>query len=435
MEAALANITRIDPTTRGRAAVVVARLRERVDDGDTDPAVLGAVAAEMGMAGEACDRMAEIAARAVVGRRSSATTAAGWSWDNATRSLVGAERYDVAREALDDAVGHARDRGAVFDVGCALTFRGELLVHLGDLAAAEVDARTLHEISTVYGWPMGLGFATAVLGEVLVDRGALDEAAELVAGGALAGGPERVPHLYPNVWVLRVRGRLRRAQGDPAAAVQELRECGRRALDIDHVAPAVLAWRSELAHALLDVGEVAEARRLAADELARARHSGGARAVGIALRAAARAAGPDQELELLQEAIVVLDASRARLERARAHADLGAALRRAGRPDAAREPLRRAVDLAHRCGATALEDAALAELRATGARPRRRATTGAGALTPSERRIAELAAAGQQNREIAETLFVTTATVEYHLRNAYRKLGIGSRTQLPAALS
>ena len=77
---------------------------------------------------------------------------------------------------------------------------------------------------------------------------------------------------------------------------------------------------------------------------------------------------------------------------------------------------------------------ALGELRATGARPRRAPATGAGSLTPSERRIAELAAGGQQNREIAETLFVTTPTVEFHLRNAYRKLEITSRTQLAEAL-
>jgi DNA-binding CsgD family transcriptional regulator len=116
------------------------------------------------------------------------------------------------------------------------------------------------------------------------------------------------------------------------------------------------------------------------------------------------------------------------------HADLGAALREAGALEPAREHLRLAVDLAHRCGAHPLEDRALAELRATGARPRRRTTTGAGALTPSERRIAELAAAGRQNREIAQALFVTTATVEFHLRNAYRKLGISGRPGLAAAL-
>jgi DNA-binding NarL/FixJ family response regulator len=116
------------------------------------------------------------------------------------------------------------------------------------------------------------------------------------------------------------------------------------------------------------------------------------------------------------------------------HAALGAALRQAGRSKDAREPLRIAVDLAHRSGAWALERQALSELRATGARPRRRLATGSGALTPSERRIAELAAEGQLNREIAEALFVTTNTVEYHLRNAYRKLGISSRTELAEAL-
>ena len=75
------------------------------------------------------------------------------------------------------------------------------------------------------------------------------------------------------------------------------------------------------------------------------------------------------------------------------------------------------------------------ELRAAGARPRRRLTTGSGALTPSERRIAELAAAGRPNREIAEVLVVTLATVEYHLRHAYRKLGIASRAGLHGALT
>lgn len=122
------------------------------------------------------------------------------------------------------------------------------------------------------------------------------------------------------------------------------------------------------------------------------------------------------------------------LERARAYAAVGAALRRAGRPVEARVPLRVAVDLAHRCGAGDLEDEALAELRAAGARPRRLLTSGAGSLTPSERRVAGLAAAGRTNREIADALFVTISTVEFHLRHAFRKLGIAARTQLGEAL-
>jgi DNA-binding CsgD family transcriptional regulator len=142
----------------------------------------------------------------------------------------------------------------------------------------------------------------------------------------------------------------------------------------------------------------------------------------------------NDEVALLREATALLDASGEPLERAQVHADLGIALRRAGRPIDAREPLRLAVDLAHRCGAAALEERALAELRAAGARPRRLVISGPGALTRSERRIAELAGAGRQNRQIAQELVVTLATVEYHLRNAYRKLGITSRTQLTEIL-
>jgi DNA-binding CsgD family transcriptional regulator len=76
-----------------------------------------------------------------------------------------------------------------------------------------------------------------------------------------------------------------------------------------------------------------------------------------------------------------------------------------------------------------------AELKAAGARPRRAALSGAGSLTPSERRVAELAAEGLTNREIGETLFVTARTAEGHLTKAFRKLGVSRREDLPAALA
>jgi DNA-binding CsgD family transcriptional regulator len=126
----------------------------------------------------------------------------------------------------------------------------------------------------------------------------------------------------------------------------------------------------------------------------------------------------------------------ARLETTRALVDLGAALRRDNRRSDAREPLERAADLARRGGAVALSERARVELAAAGARPRREALlSGPASLTPSERRIAELAATGQSNREIAHALFVTPKTVEYHLRNAYRKLDIQTRGELAQALA
>ena len=74
------------------------------------------------------------------------------------------------------------------------------------------------------------------------------------------------------------------------------------------------------------------------------------------------------------------------------------------------------------------------ELLAVGARPRRAALTGPDALTAGERRVAALAAEGASNRQIAEHLFITQATVETHLRHAFRKLGITSRADLSGAL-
>ncbi len=97
--------------------------------------------------------------------------------------------------------------------------------------------------------------------------------------------------------------------------------------------------------------------------------------------------------------------------------------------------LRRGMDLAHRCGARSLEDRARVELRASGARPRRAVVTGVSSLTPSERRVAGMAADGHTNREIAQKLFVTPKTVETHLSHAYRKLEVRSRSELVRELA
>src|SRR5256886_8741382 len=115
--------------------------------------------------------------------------------------------------------------------------------------------------------------------------------------------------------------------------------------------------------------------------------------------------------------------------------DLGAALRRAGYRAESREILRLALDLAHRYGALALTERARTELIAACGRPRQLVLSGLDSLTPSERRVAQLAAAGLSNRDIAQNLFITARTVEGHLTHAYQKLAITSREQLPAVLA
>ena len=139
--------------------------------------------------------------------------------------------------------------------------------------------------------------------------------------------------------------------------------------------------------------------------------------------------------EHLEEACSLLEGAPARLEHAKALAAVGGVLRRARRPTEAREPLRRALELADSCGAQPLADHVRAEIYASGGRPRTTALRGVLALTASERRVADLAAEGQTNRDIAQALYVTPKTVEVHLSNAYRKLGIESRRELPRALA
>lgn len=104
------------------------------------------------------------------------------------------------------------------------------------------------------------------------------------------------------------------------------------------------------------------------------------------------------------------------------------------REAAALAPLRRALDLATSCGATALATRARNELGALGVRPRREPASGLGSLTAAELRVARMAAAGQTNRDIAQALFVSLRTVETHLTHAYRKLEIPSRAELGRTL-
>jgi DNA-binding CsgD family transcriptional regulator len=145
--------------------------------------------------------------------------------------------------------------------------------------------------------------------------------------------------------------------------------------------------------------------------------------------------GGNQGIACLQEAVELLRSGAARLELARCQVELGAALRRFNRRNDARQPLREGLDLAHRCGAQRLTRRARAELIAAGARPRRPILSGLQALTPSERRVAELASKQMSNPEVAQALFITLNTVQGHLGHVYRMLGITSRAQLPAALA
>jgi DNA-binding CsgD family transcriptional regulator len=269
-----------------------------------------------------------------------------------------------------------------------------------------------------------------LLVETLVDRGDLDAAEEAAAAGMAGDVPD---HFWYSP-LLFARGRLRLAQGRVEEGVEDLLEHGRRCERDGILNPAGYgAWASEAAPAL-GRRDPARARALVEAELARARRWGTAGPIGRALVALGLVAGGDEGLAHLREAAALLEAAPTRLDRARAMTELGAALRRRNSRAEAREVLRAGLDLAHRCGAAGLGERAETELRATGARPRKRAVHGVDALTASERRTAEMAARGMTNRQIADALFVSVKTVETHLRHAFQKLGVGSRSELAAVV-
>ena len=206
--------------------------------------------------------------------------------------------------------------------------------------------------------------------------------------------------------MLEVRGRLQLAQGDTGAGAARLRRAGEIFSALRFRNPSFYGWRSALA---LAVGG-AEGRELVAAELADARRVGLPR--GRSASRCARWECSTATSTRCARPSTMLAGSPARLEHARALVELGAALRRANQRAAAREPLRAGLDAARRCGATRLAERAATELRAD-----RRAPAPRGALRPrrahaSERRTAEMAAAGLSNPEIAQALFVTVKTVE-----------------------
>jgi DNA-binding CsgD family transcriptional regulator len=341
------------------------------------------------------------------------------------------DALDEAAAAYAEVTTRLRDGGHVIAFGTVSAMQSWTSHLRGDLAGAELEARdalTVMADSPALAAPAG--FARGHLAATLLARGQPGEAATLI------GDPEQLA-ASSLTWDrnnLYVAGLLASSEGRFEDAARRLLRCGELHEEHGIVNPAFSPWRSAAALALTRTGDDERAAELATQELALARRFGAARSIGVALRAAGVIAGDETGLEQLEESVATLRESPAALERARSLVALGAALRRAGRRAAARPALSEGLELALRCGATPLADRAREELLAAGSRPRAALRRGPDALTPSELRVATMAAEGLSNPAIAQRLFVTRATVESHLHAAYRKLGIGSREELSAAL-
>lgn len=359
------------------------------------------------------------------------------SWD--TRAallwvLVATERFDTVEAALEPMLAEVHRTGSARGLVAAHSTLGLLKLRLGALPEADAAARIALRVLQEGDFAPGLAFAATVLADVAVEAGEPDEAQALLDLLPQEGWPAGVG----TVLIPAARGRLRLAQGRTAEALADFETClslfGADAWGMEIRETGYVHARSSAALALLRLGRPDRACELADAQLADVRPLGTPRALGVALRVAGLARGGGAGLQLLGESVASLHGSPALLERAHSLAALGAALRRSGERAAARDPLAEALDLAVRCGARPLAAQAREELKATGARPRRAWRTGVEALTPSELRVARLAADGYSNREIAHELYVTLKTIEGHLARAYAKLGIRGRGHLSQAL-
>jgi DNA-binding CsgD family transcriptional regulator/RecA/RadA recombinase len=346
-------------------------------------------------------------------------------------ALLAADAPGAARLA-EEWVAHGRRRNHVAHIAGALMLRARVRLQAGALAAAVEDAEASLDAFEAYGVRGAApAFAASTLAAAQLELGDVEAAARALAhvDPADEAGTPGLIGMTP------VRAAMRAASGEAAGALHDTSALGARFEALGGRCPALLPWRSQAAlaaHGLGDDG--ARPRGLAEAEVAAARAWGTPRAIGRALTALGVVTPGAAGVATLREAVEVLDGAPAPLEHARAQLALGGALHDAGDAAGAREPLRRALEIADQCGAAPLAGQARTALVATGARPRRAALTGPGALTAAERRVAEAAASGASNREIAEELYLTPSTVRIHLSRSLRKLGVSSRGELADAL-
>ncbi|UQI47047.1 AAA family ATPase [Streptomyces sp. HU2014] len=346
-------------------------------------------------------------------------------------ALTYADELDRAVAWCDSLVAEAVRRRAPAWRAMLGSVRADLALRQGDPAAAGAYARTALDLARAQSWGVLIGYPLSTLVLAATATGAYDEAyAEL----------EQMPpdHTFETVFGLRylhARGHLHLATDRVLAAYTDFTRCGDLMREWGVDIPALVPWRGDLAQAQLRLGNRDAARDLVTAQLARP-GAIGARLRGISRRILAASGGRGERVPLLRDAVADLRTSGDRLELARTLADLSRAHQEAGDPARARRTALAAAGEARAGGVTVRTPDVLDLVRETGARPGppRTPDDRLAALSDAELRVAAQAALGYTNREIGTRLHITPSTVEQHLTRVYRKLRVGGRRHLPAAL-
>ncbi|MBN9141132.1 MAG: AAA family ATPase [Micrococcales bacterium] len=391
------------------------------DDTDAERAVLAVVALALSFSGAGGGEH--------LARRSRGSFPEGGADDPITYVVSGALNcygfVDEAEEWLSAAVADARDSGSVQGFGTASYARGALRIAYGRLRGGLADLESARSTSEL-GWRTYFPAMQYYLVKGYVRTGEVPLAGEVAA---LDAGPQ--PTMFVGIG-LAARLLHLVAAGEHRAAIDFAEE---HIVRHESVIPMFGEdWRPPLAEAYAGVGDVARAREVLGEAISMAPASLPAHGRAALYVASARLDDDaDSAEQLYRLALDLVDARH--YQWAEAQLGLAQVQLARGQREAARRHAREAFQYAVREGARPLA----VQARSVAARvtspgeilpPDERLAL----LSPSEFRIAEAAARGERNREIARSQFVTVKTVEFHLGNVYRKLGIRSRTELTSIL-
>jgi DNA-binding CsgD family transcriptional regulator len=335
--------------------------------------------------------------------------------------------YDRARSILTSGIQQARDWSAPALLPYGLLSVSDLHFRVGRWAAAYAAGTEAVELAEQTGQPNDQGYTLCVLARVEAGLGR-----ERHCRAHLA----RANHLIDQCGTEILRDHVAAALGflelghGRDAAIPALEDLARITEERPAADPEILQWESDLVEAYVRAGRRADAHEALARFSDAARRSGGSWALAATARCHGMLADDNGFAQHFGEALAGHDTP---FETARTRLCFGERLRRAGRRIEARENLQEALRAFDRLGALPWAERARGELGVAGAQPDRRRTA-AENLTSQELRVALAVAQGSTNRDAASALFLSTKTVEFHLRNIYRKLGIGSRTELVRTL-
>jgi DNA-binding CsgD family transcriptional regulator len=340
--------------------------------------------------------------------------------------LTFTDRFTEAQRILEQLVARCRVEGRLTHLAYALVSLARLQLRRGRLRRSYATATEALTVARDTGAAWAIGYASqaiarsaAVLGR---DRECMEHAERAIELGADNGGrcveaPAR-----------HALGVMRLGRGDSVEALAHLKTAAEAVAEV--LEPGFMCHEPDLIEALAATGHADDASHAVRRLSSAAEGTGADWTAAVAARCVALTMGGDEADDAFRVAIDRCSGQVPGFERARTQLLYGRWLRHAGRRADARPQLREAERAFDACGGLPWAEQAQRELVASGERARRRRPDTRDELTAQELQVASIVAEGASNSEAAARLFLSPKTIEKHLGNAYRKLGVRSRTQL-----